>query len=77
MNDCIRIFVPDEKNICNGCSNDFKLDPGDWNWCPRHKGTKRQFECRKSITGDQVIKQLENYILSSKDLMSNISSTLK
>jgi autotransporter strand-loop-strand O-heptosyltransferase len=62
MSDCIRIFVSDPLNTCNGCSNDFKLDAGDWNWCPKHKGTERQFECSKSITGKQVIDQLEKYL---------------
>lgn len=62
MSNCVRIFVPDEKNICNGCSNEFKLDAGDWNWCPKHKGTERQFECSKSITGKMVIDKLNNFI---------------
>lgn len=55
MGDCIRIFTPDPINTCNGCFNDFRLDPSDWNWCPRHKNTERMFECTKSITGKMVI----------------------
>jgi autotransporter strand-loop-strand O-heptosyltransferase len=54
----IRIFNPDK---CNGCYNRYKFNPGDWNWCPDHKGTDRQFECTKSITGRHVIaKIIEN-----------------
>jgi autotransporter strand-loop-strand O-heptosyltransferase len=46
---------------CNSCFNRYKLDAGDWNWCPDHKGTERQFECTKLITGAQVIKQIEDW----------------
>ena len=45
-------------DVCNGCWNnpDFKFDKGDWYWCPKHKGTDRQFECTKQITEDAVYK---------------------
>ena len=43
------------KSVCNDCWSRHKFDPGDWNWCPDHKGTPRQFECSKSITGNMVI----------------------
>ena len=47
-------------NVCHGCWNDLKytFDKGDWDWCPEHKGTDRQFECHKSITSEDVIKAL-------------------
>lgn len=51
----IRIF---NENVCNGCYNRYKFDPSDWNWCPDQKGTNRQFECSKSITGGYVINRL-------------------
>ncbi len=60
MEDCIRIGAPTGK--CEGCFNRVRLDPGDWNWCPDHKGTKRQFECTKSITSEMVIKELEKFL---------------
>ena len=60
MQDCIRITAP--KGKCEGCFNRLKLDAGDWNWCPDHKGTERQFECTKSITSDMVIKELEKFL---------------
>jgi autotransporter strand-loop-strand O-heptosyltransferase len=44
------------KNVCNSCFNNFKLDAGDWNWCPVHKNTSRQFECTKKILPETVIK---------------------
>ena len=60
MQDCIRISAP--KGKCEGCFNRVRLDPGDWNWCPDHKGTERQFECTKSITSEMVIKELEKFL---------------
>tara|TARA_R110002020_G_scaffold439515_1_gene650037 strand:- start:19 stop:2301 length:2283 start_codon:yes stop_codon:yes gene_type:complete len=43
------------KNVCNSCFNNFKLDAGDWEWCPVHKNTSRQFECTKKILPKTVI----------------------
>jgi len=60
MQDCIRIGAPEGK--CSGCFNRLRLDAGDWNWCPDHKGTNRQFECTKFITGKMVIKELEKFL---------------
>ncbi len=60
MEDCIRITAPQGK--CEGCFNRIRLDAGDWNWCPDHKGTERQFECTKSITSQMVIKELEKFL---------------
>lgn len=62
----IRISTPEGK--CTGCFNTHRLDPGDWNWCPVHKGTERQFECTKSITSDMVIGKIKKLVpnLSSK-----------
>ena len=60
MKDCYRIAAP--KGKCEGCFNRIRLDAGDWNWCPDHKGTDRQFECTKSITSEMVIKELEKFL---------------
>jgi autotransporter strand-loop-strand O-heptosyltransferase len=60
MSDCVRITAP--KDMCSGCFNRLKLDASDWNWCPDHKGTERQFECTKSITSEMVIKELEKFL---------------
>jgi autotransporter strand-loop-strand O-heptosyltransferase len=58
---CTRIT---NNSVCNSCWNNpmFKFDKGDWNWCPEHKGTPRQFECHKSITPEMVIKQINHLI---------------
>jgi autotransporter strand-loop-strand O-heptosyltransferase len=52
------------KSVCNGCWNNpmFKFDKGDWNWCPEHKDTPRQFECHKSITPEMVINQIQHLL---------------
>jgi autotransporter strand-loop-strand O-heptosyltransferase len=60
MQDCIRVTAP--KGKCEGCFNRLRLNAGDWNWCPDHKGTERQFECTKSITSEMVIKELEKFL---------------
>jgi autotransporter strand-loop-strand O-heptosyltransferase len=51
-------------SVCNGCWNNpnFKFDKGDWDWCPVHKGTSRQFECHTSITSEMVINQIKELI---------------
>ncbi|MEB5920772.1 autotransporter strand-loop-strand O-heptosyltransferase [Franconibacter daqui] len=51
-------------HVCNGCWDDVRLDfdHQDYFWCPRHKGTDRQYECTRFITGKQVISQLRRLI---------------
>ena len=51
------------EDVCHGCFARHLFDKGDWNWCPDHKGTERQFECTKSITF-QMIKPKIDKILS-------------
>ena len=50
------------ESVCHGCFNSERLDAGDWNWCPLHKGTERQFECSKQISSQMVINQTFNLI---------------
>jgi autotransporter strand-loop-strand O-heptosyltransferase len=59
--ECIRIT---NKSVCHGCWNNpnFKFDRGDWNWCPIHKNTSRQFECHTSITSNDVISKLQELL---------------
>jgi autotransporter strand-loop-strand O-heptosyltransferase len=56
--DCERVFTP-SSSACNSCYNKIRLDAGDWEWCPEHKGTDRQFECTKLITPILVEKAIE------------------
>jgi autotransporter strand-loop-strand O-heptosyltransferase len=55
---------PVNTNVCHGCWNDpqYTFDKGDWDWCPVHKGTDRQFECQNSITPKMVIDLINSLI---------------
>jgi autotransporter strand-loop-strand O-heptosyltransferase len=57
--DVVRII---NTEVCHGCFAKHLFDRGDWNWCPEHKGTERQFECTKSITFDMVKPHIENLL---------------
>lgn len=50
------------KNVCTGCFNTHRLDPGDWNWCPINKGTDKHFECTRNITSNMVIEKIKEII---------------
>lgn len=71
--ECIR---PINRNVCHGCWNkaEYKFDKGDWNWCPVHKGTPRQFECQNSITAKDVIRVLSDQILPIDTKLSHASN---
>jgi len=62
---CVRVINSD---ACTGCWNDtrYNFDRGDWNWCPRHKDTSREFECSKSITPEMVIHGLSTVMTINK-----------
>lgn len=49
-------------SVCGGCWNTHKFDAGNWNWCPVHEDTERQFECSKKISSEMVINEINNYI---------------
>ena len=56
--DCERVFTS-SPSACNSCYNRTRLDAGDWEWCPEHKGTDRHFECTKTILPSQVAEAIE------------------
>lgn len=56
----IRIEAPE--GACRGCFNREILDAGDWNWCPDHKNTPRQFECSKLISSKTVMDSIEKFL---------------
>ena len=58
---CNRISTPSSE-ICSGCFSYHKLDPGDWEWCPEHKDTSRQFECTKKILPLTVINSVNKQL---------------
>jgi len=45
-------------HVCNGCWNDtsIEFDHKDFEWCPRHKGDEKHYECTRFISPEQVIK---------------------
>jgi autotransporter strand-loop-strand O-heptosyltransferase len=51
-------------NVCNSCFSSHTFDKGDWNWCPLHKGTERQFECSKEITFSMVKPKIDKILQS-------------
>lgn len=57
--------VVSNRSVCNGCFNRpdlHRFNTGDWLWCPKHKGTKRHFECTKTITPDMVMNAVKEII---------------
>ena len=50
------------KDVCHGCYHEEKFDRDNWNWCPYHEGTERQFECTKEITFEDVRKEIDKII---------------
>ncbi len=61
-----RVFNP---HVCNGCWDDVRtsFDHFDFFWCPRHKGTARQYECSAAISGRQVIGHVDRLIRTLKN----------
>ena len=54
-----RVEFVNNHQVCHGCWRSRVFDRGDWNWCPDFKGTKRQHECSKEISSQQVIAAAE------------------
>ena len=61
------IHVHNDK-VCNGCwHRDETLHlKGDWNVCPDHKGTDREFECSKEIDPPMVFNAIDKVISDSR-----------
>lgn len=62
-------------HACNSCWNDMRenFDHYDFLWCPRHKGTDRQFECTRLISPEQVINTIRKIPTFSPCRISTIS----
>ena len=50
------------ENVCHGCFARHTFDKGNWNWCPEHKGTDRQFECTKEISFQMIRPKIEKML---------------
>ncbi|MGB2579917.1 autotransporter strand-loop-strand O-heptosyltransferase [Elusimicrobium simillimum] len=55
---------------CYGCWDDacIPFKHGDYFWCPRLKGTDRQFECTRLITAKQVIGHIDRLMADNNFL---------
>lgn len=55
-------------HVCNGCWNDTRISfvHNDFEWCPRHKGTDKQFECSRFITPEHVNKTIDRLMADFK-----------
>jgi autotransporter strand-loop-strand O-heptosyltransferase len=58
---CHRVI---NEEVCHGCWNStrFVFDRSDWNWCPLHRDTPREFECSRKITPDMVIEKIDQLL---------------
>ena len=63
---CIHIH---NSEVCNGCwHRDESLNlKGEWNLCPDHKGTEREFECSKKIDPPMVFSAIDKVISDSRN----------
>jgi hypothetical protein len=43
-------------------NKEFQFEFDDWYWCPKHKGTERQFECHTSITPEMVFNEIKEWM---------------
>jgi autotransporter strand-loop-strand O-heptosyltransferase len=59
-------------HTCNGCWNDVRhqFDHFDFFWCPRHRGTSREFECSRLITSQDVLNHVDSALKQSKKLQN-------
>jgi autotransporter strand-loop-strand O-heptosyltransferase len=57
--DYIRIT---NKDVCHGCWHTENININDWDNCPKHQNTNRQFECHTSITPKQVFNKIKKWI---------------
>lgn len=48
-------------HVCNSCFSDGALEfvHSDFEWCPRHKHTDRQYECTRFITAEKVNRAID------------------
>ena len=60
---CIHVFN-DSEDVCTGCYHrDDTLNlKGEWDVCPDHKGTDRQFECTKEIEPPMVFSAIDKVL---------------
>ena len=62
---CIHVFNHSD-DVCTGCYNrDDTLNlRGEWDVCPDHKGTDRQFECTKEVEPPMIFSAIDKLLLT-------------
>ena len=62
QSNCVRIT---DQSVCHGCWNDpkFKFNKGNWNYCPEHEDTPRQFECHNNIKPERLLFEIDKLIM--------------
>jgi autotransporter strand-loop-strand O-heptosyltransferase len=58
--ECIRVAPNDA--VCTGCFNRYRLERGNWNWCPEWDNSPRMFECSRAISSAAVIAAIEHLL---------------
>ena len=60
---CIHVYN-DSEDVCTGCYHrDDTLNlKGEWDVCPDHKGTDRQFECTKEIEPPMIFSAIDKVL---------------
>ena len=60
-------------NVCHGCYSDtrYKFENREHDWCPKHKGTNRHYECTRGITPELVIDTIKRVPEFQKHITSN------
>ena len=59
------------KSVCHGCFNNpkykvneyIKKSENNWECCPEHNNTNREYECHTSITPEQVFNEIKEWII--------------
>ncbi|MBR4384712.1 MAG: autotransporter strand-loop-strand O-heptosyltransferase [Selenomonadaceae bacterium] len=55
------------RNVCNGCLADIRIEKFLDGICQRYDGTPREFECQKKISPQQVIDAIERLIVGNRE----------
>jgi autotransporter strand-loop-strand O-heptosyltransferase len=50
------------ESVCHACFSRHLFDRGDWNWCPDHGNSSRQFECSKEIPFSMVKPKIDEIL---------------
>ena len=48
--------------VCFGCHNDFSLKISEYERCPYHQGSDREYECSRKISARQVIQTIDQLL---------------